>query len=190
MLSTQILIWENLLSDWVKLRDELTQLNEEIRLKLSRLFGITADKISDDSFGTNGNIILLIAEVRGRMDEEIQKIQQPGKENALILPSWVRRKNSKKYHQPPPVKTLHDLDRPFLLEIADELWWNNRWSRQELEILLRAIRLLRNRMQFAINHPDSINQDSSLSWVTIDDTDHLIDARLHNARARPVKFRS
>ena len=190
MLSTQILIWENLLNDWVKLRDELTQLNEEIRRKLSRLFGISADKIWDASFGKNGNLTLLIVEVRNRLNEEIQKIQQPGKENALILPSWVRRKNSKKYHHPTPIKTLHDLEKPFLIDIAKELWWGTDWSEQQEKVLLRAIKLLKTRMQFAINHPDGIYQDSSSSVGTIGDEDYLRDTELHNRRAKPVRFRS
>ena len=45
-------------------------------------------------------------------------------------------------------------------------------------------------MQFAINHPDGIYQDSSSSVGTIGDEDYLRDTELHNRRAKPVRFRS
>ncbi len=176
--------WENLEVLYVDLRN----INDALRRKLSEMFGVSWDSITDEFLAKTPELIELISETKRRMDEELLKIIKVIPPIVLNVPR-NRRRRSKIHWNAMTIKALPDLEKPFLLGIIQELWWHHVWWEEE-KVVLRAVRLLRVRVKYMIEHPHGIVLESSVSLGWVHDRDFIEDIRLHNSRAKPIKFRS
>lgn len=176
--------WENLEVLYVDLRN----INDALRRKLSEMFGVSWDSITDEFLAKTPELIKLISETKRRMDEELLKIIKVIPPIVLNVPR--NRKHKTRVHwNANIIEALPDLEKPFLLEIALELRWHHVWWEEE-KVVLRAVRLLRARVKYMIEHPYGIVPESSVSLGWVHDRDFIEDIRFHNSRAKPVKFRS